>query len=104
VQPVLAQRLAVQVFPVRVDVVVGRIVQRIGVLAVAVVDLRLAGHKGVDGRLLRAQHDVVNLPLPRGEVAVHRHGPRNVGGVHRVLAGRIHQQNVAVLQVREFSE
>ena len=65
VQPVLAERLAMQVFAVGVDVVVGGGVERVGVVPVAVVDGGLAGDECVDRGLLRAEHDVVDLALAR---------------------------------------
>ena len=63
---VFSQRLAVQVFAMGVDVVVSDVVERIRPVPP---QTGLARLKCRRGSLLRAQHDVVNLPLPRGEFA-----------------------------------
>ena len=91
---ILAQRLAVQIFAVGVDVVVGDLIKRIRIAAFQV---RLARFECGHRRLLRAQDDVVDLPLARGEMAVHGKRARDVGGVHGVFAGRIDDDNVSRL-------
>src|SRR5208282_3096506 len=68
----------VDIFSMGIDVVVGYSIERIRILAVAIVDGGFAGDKGVDGRLLRAEHDVVDLPLPGGVVPIHRDSASNV--------------------------
>ena len=66
VNEVFSQRLAVKIFAVSVDVVVGNIMKRIGPVSP---QTRLARAKCGSGGLLRAEDDVVNLPLPSGELA-----------------------------------
>src|ERR1700722_14145828 len=97
VQPIFSEGLAVQAFSVRVDVVVSNRIERVRVLAVAVVDGGFASHKSIDGRLLSAENDVVNLALARREMPVHRNSASDVGGVHGILASRVDEENVAVL-------
>src|SRR5208337_1624487 len=96
VQPVLAERLAMQVFSVGVDVVVRYSVERVGVLPVTIIDRGLAGDEGVDCSPLRAEDNVVDLPLSRGEAAVGGNGACDVGSVHRVLACGVDHDDVAV--------
>ncbi len=95
--PVLAKRRTVQILAMRVDVVVGHGIERIRILAVAVIDRRLVDHEGRDRRLLRAEHNVVNLALPRSEVPVDRNSPGDVGRIHRKLARRVHHRDIAIL-------
>src|SRR5262249_51930637 len=73
---VFAKRLAVQILAVRVDVVVGDLLQRVAVAAQ--LDPRLDGR---DGGFLRAKHDLVNLALAFGELAVHGNRARHIGRV-----------------------
>ena len=100
VDEVLAERLAVEVFAVGVDVVEGDFVERIGDVGGAFVDVAeavFAGDEGGGGGLLGAEDDVVDLALTGREVAVDGHGSGDVGGVHAVFAGFIDDDDVAGL-------
>ena len=46
------------------------------------------------GEDLRAQDNVVDLALARGEVSVDRQRARDVGGVHRILAGCVDHHHI----------
>ena len=81
-----------------VDVVPSDRIQRIGIAMIRIVDRRFPGDKRGYRRALSTQHHVINLSLPRRKVSIHRHGPRNVGGIHAVLACSVHNHNVAVSQ------
>ena len=70
------------------------LVERVGRRAVERRDARL---ECVDRRLLRAEDDVVDLALPRSEVAVDRQRARDVGRVHRILAADVEHDQVAAL-------
>ena len=53
-----------------------------------------AGLGGAEGRLLRGQHDVVNLRLRRAELARSREGARHVGRVVVVLGAGVDEDQV----------
>jgi len=90
---IFAEPLPVQIFAVRVDVVIRDFVKRIG-RGLTEGHARLHGG---DCGLLRAQHDLVNFFLPRGEMAVDRQRTRDVGGIHRVFGGGINHDDVSGL-------
>src|SRR5262249_2025076 len=95
VNVVLAERLAVLILAVGVDVVVGDFLQ-------ALVALGAESYSGLELRergVLRSQHDVVDLELARREFAVRGNGARNVGGIAGILCGDIHHYDVAVLNL-----
>src|ERR1035438_6366998 len=97
VDEVFAQRLSMEVFAVGVHGVEGGGVEGVGVAAVRGVDAGLAGNEGFDGGGLGSEDDAVNFALTGGEVAVDGHGARDVGGVHRVFAGGIDEEDIAGL-------
>ena len=92
VDEILSERLAVQVFAVGVDVVVGDFVDGVGIVALHV---GLAGDEGRSGGFLRAEDDVVNFALARCEVAVDGQGAGDVGGVHGILGSGVDDDDVA---------
>jgi hypothetical protein len=57
----------------------------------------LPAERRLHGGALRAQDDVVDLALAGGEVAVDGHGAGDIGGVHRVFAGGVDEEDVAGL-------
>ena len=91
---ILAQRFAVLVFAVRIDVLVSDVEQRVFLIPAAHDNARLQG--GESG-ILRAEDNVVNLALARCVFSVGRNGARDVGGVTGVLRAHIHDDNIAVL-------
>ena len=90
---VAAERAAFAIFAVRVDVVVGDVVEAVG-LAVA---QRHAGLGGGECGVLRAEDDVVDFALARREVAVRGERARDVRGVAGILPADVQQDDVAIL-------
>ena len=74
VDEVPAQRVAMQVLAVRVDVIVGDFVQAVGR---SLAD-RFTGPDRRDGGFLRAQHDLVDLALPLGELTADGDGAGDI--------------------------
>ena len=70
VDKIFAQRITMQVFSMRVDVVIGHFVERVTVRAAF--QFRFPRLKCLDGCFLRAENDVVNLALTGSELAVDR--------------------------------
>src|SRR5262249_28134778 len=93
VNEVLAERLAVQILAVSVDVVVGDEEEGLFVVLAEVG----AGFDGGDGGILCAEDDVVNFALARREFAVGRNGAGDVSGVAGELCADIEDDDVAIL-------
>ena len=92
VNKIFTQRLAVQVLAVAIDIVHGDFCDRtVGTPH----QHRLARLKGRHRGLLRAQNNIVNFPLARGEMAVHRKRARNIGRIHGIFGGRVDHHNIA---------
>src|SRR5215813_2279060 len=85
VNEVLAERMSVQIFAMRVDVVVGDLVDGLLVIFTEI----CAGLDGSDGGVLRAEDDVVNFALARSEFAIGRQSSRDVGGVAGELCANV---------------
>ena len=75
---VLAQRIAMQIFSMRIDVIEGHFVQR--VIVRTAFKFRFSNLKCLDRSVLRAEDDVVDLTLAGRELAVDRGGTRDVRG------------------------
>src|SRR5438128_1813314 len=92
---VAAERAALLVLAVRVDVVVGDPKQAVGAAA-------RKAHPRLERRqrrILRAQDDFVDLALPRGELAVGRERPGDVGGIAGVLPADVEHHEIAVFDL-----
>src|SRR6266446_1282793 len=83
---------AVEIFSMRVDVVVCNFLDTLATF-VAEIHARL---EGGEGRVLRAENDFVDLALPRRELAVGGNGARDVRGITGVLRANVHDHDVAV--------
>src|ERR1700730_1015297 len=94
VNEILAQRLAVQVFAMGIDKIVGHIVERILLVSP---QMGFARVECSNGSLVRPEDDIVNLSLTRGELPGRGQSPSNVGGIHGVFASGIDYHNVARL-------
>ena len=92
VKEVAAERVAVQVVAVRVDVVVGGLMNALGPS-----DEHDSGLYRCQRRILRAQDDFVDFALASGELAVGRKRARNVRRVTAVFAGHVDHDYIAVL-------
>src|SRR5271154_1822206 len=96
---ILAERFAVQILAMRVDVFVGDSVNTFVALLAHV-------HAGFDsghGGILRAQNDFVNFTLARSELAIGGNRSRDVRGVSGVLCANVNHDDVAVHNfAREF--
>lgn len=92
VDEILAERLAVKIFSVRIDVVVGDFLE--AVRAAVEVD---AGLDGVENSGLSAVNDVVDFALARREFSVGRNGASDIGRIAAVFAANIHDDDIAVL-------
>src|SRR6267143_2725786 len=88
----LAQRIAVQIFSVRVDVVVGNLVGTMVTLLADVVARLEHRERGI----LRAEHNRINFTLARSELAVRGNGARNVRGVAGILSANVENYDVSV--------
>src|SRR5947208_827963 len=74
---VLAERFAMQIFAMAVDVIEGNLIQSVRCRLLK----RGAGLDGGDGRVPGPEHNVVDFPLPSGEPAVRRQRARDVARV-----------------------
>ena len=92
VNEILAERLAIAVLTVGIDVVVCDFVEAVVAFAAEVHTRLYRGQRGV----LRAQHDFINFALPRREFAIGRKSSRNVRGVSGELCADVEQDDVAV--------
>src|SRR5581483_6731896 len=81
-----------QIFAVGIDVIARDFVERVRTSAA---DMRNACLECLHRRLLCTENYVVDLTLARREMAVHWSSARNVGGIHRVLAGNVHYDDIA---------
>ena len=88
--PPLPQRRPVRILAVRIDVIERELLQ--SPLAATRLHPRL--HRR-DRRLLRAQHDLVNLLLPSREFPIHRNRPSHVGSVIAALRAHVHHYHLA---------
>src|ERR1700722_3313958 len=93
VSEVLAERLAMQVFAVSIDVVEGDAgeVTRVGLGQVH------AGFYGGNYSILSSQDDIVNLSLAAGERRAYRYSTGDVGGVSGAFRPHVHQQQFAAV-------
>src|ERR1700722_14936617 len=92
VNEILAERFAVQIFAVRIDVVVGNLVDALGAFLAIV-------HAGLDGRqsgILRAENDFIDFALPGCEPAIGGERACDVGGVAGVLRADVEDDHVPV--------
>src|SRR2546421_4133008 len=89
---ILAERFSVQVFTMRIDVIVGNSVNTFVALAAQVHSRLEGGQRGV----LRAQNDVVNFALSRREFPVSGYGAGDIGGIAGVLRANVEDNDVAV--------
>jgi hypothetical protein len=92
---VAAERAALLVLAVRVDVVVSDPKQAVGAAA-------RKAHPRLERRqrrILRAQDNFVDLALPRGELAVGRKRPGDVGGIAGVLPADVEHHEIAVFDL-----
>src|SRR5438477_5335175 len=80
-----------QVPAVCIDVVIGNLIERIGAVPR---DTRFARLKRRHRRLLRAQDNVVNLALPRTEMAADRKRARDVSRVHGIFSCSVDHNHV----------
>src|SRR6266699_54785 len=83
---------AVKVFSVGIDVIVSNFLYA---LATLVAEIHARPERG-EGRVLRAEDDLVDLALARRELAVSRNSARNVRGVAGILRANVHDHDVAV--------
>src|SRR5262245_17470160 len=91
VSKVFAERLAMQVFAMSIDVVEGDTGEVSRILPGKV-------HAGLDSgnhSVLGSQYDVVDRPLPGGERRADRYGARDVGSVAGAFSPHVHQQQLA---------
>src|SRR5882762_6414858 len=95
VNKIRAEGLAVAIFSVGVDVIVGELVNALVALG-AVVRARL---QRSDGRILRTEDDVVDFALARRKLAVGGQRARDVRGVAGVLRPNVEHHDVAVFDL-----
>ena len=93
VNEILAERFAVKVFAMSIDVVVRDVEE--AVLFVAAENG--AGLDGGDGGVLGGKNDVVDFALARSEFSVGGNGASDVGGVAGILRADVEHDDVAVL-------
>jgi len=99
---ILSQRLAVQVLPVRVDVVVRRCCRaHLFVAPFSRQPMTAPGRTASIAAFCAPKHDVINLALPRCVLAVSGHSARDVRGIARILRGHVHQHDVAIFDLRK---
>src|SRR5271168_2312277 len=92
VNEILAERFAVKIFAVGIDVVVGNFVDALRAL-LAVVH---AGLDGCESGILRAENNSIDFALARREFAVRGKRASNVGGVAGELRANVEDDDVAV--------
>src|SRR5271165_3790506 len=90
---VLAQRFAVFVFSMRVNVILSDL--RDASIAVKLRTWLDGGNR----RLLRAEHNFIDLALAIAELTAHRNRPRNVARVAGALGGRINDNHFAAIHL-----
>ena len=90
---VLAERRAVKIFAMGIDVVECYFVQRIGIVFF---QRRLPRLKRRNRGLLCTQNDIVDLALPWTELPRRRQRARDVGGIHGIFAGGIDHNDITV--------
>src|SRR6266403_1529147 len=94
-----AERFALKILSVGVDVVVGNLVDVFIAFAAKI----HAGFESDQGGVLRAKNDAVDFTLAGRKFAVRRNGTRDVGGVASVLRADIQDDDVAVFDfARQF--
>src|SRR5258708_17786658 len=89
------ERFAVEIFSVRVDVVVGNLLNAFVTLAAKV-------HTGLEGRkrgVLRAKYDFVDLALPRRKPAVGGYGVPDGRGATCELRADVQDDDIALLDL-----
>src|ERR1700737_3445590 len=86
-----------QVPAVCIDVVIGNLIERIGAVPG---DTRFARLERSHRRLLRAQDNVVNLALPRTEMAADRKRARDISRVHGIFSCGVDHNSVPGLHGR----
>src|SRR5207249_2560287 len=83
---------AMEIFPVRVDVVVGNFLHALVAFAAKIHARLELGEGGV----LRAENDFIDFTLARGELAIGGKGARDVRGITGVLRTNVKNDDVAI--------
>src|SRR5437868_14327139 len=96
---VLPQRLSMQVFSMRVDVVVSDLVQAVRSGASESHAWFGGGNRG----FLRAEDNVVDFALPGSEFAADRNGARDIAGIVVAFGGDIHHRDFASIHAARIA-
>src|SRR5437870_2240106 len=91
---ILAQWLALAVFAMRVDELIGDVREPVFLAFAREMSARPDGR---EGGVLRAEDDLVNFALALREFAVGRKSARDVRGIARILSGNVENNDIAVV-------